>query len=121
MKIGEKLKRLRQNSKKTLREVSEILGVSLNSVYRWEHGMCAPKKKMVRIMAEHYDVPYEWLLSKGTYTYEEPTACDERNLGEEQSTERKIMEMYRKLSEGNRYKVLGYIERMYYAEESTEP
>jgi len=115
MSIGEKLKKLRHNSKKTLREVSEAFGVSLNSVYRWEHDLCAPKKTVVRKIAQYYDVPYEWLTGGGIEDVN--TKCDDCILNPERSTEQKILKMLKKLSANSKYKILGYIERMCVEEE----
>jgi len=110
MSIGEKLKKLRQNSKKTLKEASEVFEVSLNSVYRWEHDLCAPKKSVLKKIAEYYDVTYEWLMSVSMA--EETTKCDDCILNPERSTEQKILKMLKKLSASSKYKILGYIERM---------
>ena len=64
MTIGDKLRNLRIMSKKTLKEQSEIFGVSLNSVYRWEHGLTMPKRSVLKKMSEHYEVPLLWLLQE---------------------------------------------------------
>jgi transcriptional regulator with XRE-family HTH domain len=62
MSIGEKLKNLRLNVKKTLKEQSELFNVSINSVYRWEHDLTVPRKSVLRKISEFYDVPLEWFL-----------------------------------------------------------
>ena len=116
MNIGEKLKKLRQNAKKTLKESSDMFGVSLNSVYRWEHELCSPKKSILRKIAERYDVPYEWLVNGSEN--EEQEKCDECILNPERSTEQQILKALKKLSPGSKYKILGYIERMCVEEEN---
>ena len=63
MSIGDKLKKMRFNSKKTLKEISEVFGVSLNTVYRWEHDLCLPQKSTLKKIIKFYDVPYEWLFN----------------------------------------------------------
>ena len=111
MNLGDKLKSLRLNTKKTLKEQSDILGVSLNSVYRWEHNLAVPKKSMLAKIAEHYDIPINWLLqetgSEDHIEYANNSARPETNL------EAQLLKMFRSLSENNKYKVLGYIERIY--------
>ena len=100
MSLGEKLRNLRLKTKKTLQEQSEIFGVSMNSVYRWEHDLAVPRKSMLREMAEHYSVPVEWLLS------ESAAASLVSDI------EQKLLSMFRQLPDRSRYKVLGYVERM---------
>ena len=110
MTVGEKLKYLRSKVKKTLKEQSDTFGVSLNSVYRWEHDLASPKRQMLKKMAEYYEVPLEWLLQDSN---------DEDDLDingaavPESNDEQKLLKMYRKLSGNNKYKVLGYVERVY--------
>jgi transcriptional regulator with XRE-family HTH domain len=98
--LGEKLRNLRHKTKMTLQEQSEIFGVSMNTIYRWEHDLAVPRKSMLKGMADHYSVPVEWLLSESAAA----------SLVSE--TEQKLLGMFRKLSENSQYKVLGYVERM---------
>jgi len=100
MSLGEKLRNLRQKTRKTLQEQSEMLGVSMNSVYRWEHDLAVPRKSMLKTMADFYGVPLDWLLS------ESAAASLVSDI------EQKLLCMFRKLSDNNRFMVLGYVERM---------
>ena len=100
MSLGEKLRNLRLKGKLTLQEQSAILGVSMNSVYRWEHDLATPRKTMLKTMADHYSVPLDWLLS------ESAAASLVSDI------EQKLLCMFRKLSDNSRFKVLGYVERM---------
>jgi len=111
MSVGERLRGLRLNMKKTLQEQSEVLNVSLNSVYRWEHDLTVPRKQVLKKLAAYYDVPYEW-LTNGTSGEEYSGKCDGCILNPDKNTEQKILKMLRKLSDNNKYKILGYIERM---------
>ena len=101
MSLGEKLRTLRLKTRKTLSEQSKILKVSMNSVYRWEHDLAMPRKPMLRLMADYYGVPLDWLLSESASA----SLVSEVELN--------LLGMFRKLSDNNRYKVLGYVERMY--------
>ena len=111
MTIGEKLRSLRVKTKKTLKEQSKLLGVSLNSVYRWEHDMTFPKKSTLRKIVDIYGVPLEWLLhddiEEDNYEYAS------KSLRYEDSLEHQLLMMFVKLPEYKKHKVLGYIERMY--------
>jgi transcriptional regulator with XRE-family HTH domain len=114
MTIGEKLRTLRIKTKRTLKEQSEIFDVSLNSVYRWEHDLTAPKKSTLRRIAEHYDVPLEWLLQEdadeGALEAIKNGLSPEVNLDH---LECQLLKMFKKLSENKKYKILGYLERVY--------
>ena len=108
MSLGEKLRSLRLKTKKTLTEQSRILKVSMNSVYRWEHDLSMPRKPMLRKMADYYGVPLDWLLMEGASA----------SLVSE--VEQNLLGMFRKLPDNNRYKILGYVERMYVEEYGSE-
>ena len=100
MSLGEKLRILRIKSKKTLHDQSAMLGVSMNSVYRWEHDLAVPRHQTLKVLADIYAVPLDWLLTEGS-------ASSLVN-----DLESKLICMFRKLSDGNRFKVMGYIERI---------
>jgi len=63
MTLGEKLRHLRLKTKRTLHQQGRILKVSMNSVYRWEHDIAVPRKTMLKKMADHFEIPLDWLLS----------------------------------------------------------
>ena len=112
MSIGEKLRSLRLKMKRTLREQSETFGVSLNSVYRWEHDLAAPRKTVLKKMADFYGVPFNWLIDS--------SAADDEYVGAalypESNLEQQLLRTFQKLSENKKHQVLGYIERMYMEE-----
>ena len=110
MSIGDRLKKLRLNEKKTLKEKGEAFNVSLNSIYRWEHNLCTPRKSVLKKIADFYDVPFEWLLHGNDTDLNK--RCDECILNPERNIEQTILKALKKLSQNNRYRVLGYIERM---------
>ena len=111
MSVGNKLKTLRLKMRKTLKEQSSMLGVSLNSVYRWEHDLAAPRKSMLKKISDIYEVPLEWLLQESEMEENAKPIGDVLYL--EQNTEHQLLRFFRKLSENDQYKVLGYIERLY--------
>jgi len=96
--------------KKTLHEQSEILGVSVNTIYRWEHDLATPRKHTLKKVASFYEVPLEWLLR------EDATENDSEfvsiSQGPENDIEQDLLKMFRALSFSNKYKILGYIERV---------
>ena len=109
MGIGERLKTLRLKMKKTLKEQSEALGVSINTIYRWEKNITVPRRQKLIELAEFYNQPLDWLIFGDTA---EETPQDEKNVQTETTVERQLLEIFAKLSDSNKYRVLGYIERM---------
>jgi hypothetical protein len=55
-------------------------------------------------MADYYGVPLDWLMMEGTLS----------SIVSE--SEQNLLGMFRKLPDNNRYKILGYVERMYVEE-----
>ena len=108
MSLGEKLRNLRLKSRKTLHEQSRLLNVSMNTVYRWEHDLAVPRKPILKVMADLYGVPLDWLLSESAAA----------SLISE--VEQNLLSMFRKLTDNNRYMVLGYVERMCVEEYGSE-
>ena len=100
MSLGDKLKSLRLKTRKTLYEQSKLLGVSMNSVYRWEHDLNVPREPVLKVVADLYSVPLEWLLSEESYA----SLVSEVELN--------LLGMFRQLPDQSRFKVLGYVERM---------
>ena len=100
MTLGEKLRTLRLKDRKTLCEQSLLFGVSMNSIYRWESDLATPRKATLKIMADYYDVSMDWIVSEST------SATLVSNV------EVRLLNMYRKLSDHSRYKVIGYVERI---------
>lgn len=100
MNLGEKLKSLRVKTSKTLHEQSKLFGVSMNTVYRWEHNLAVPRRAKLKKIADYYQVPIEWLLS------------DNSSAALVSETEQKLLGMFRKLSDKNQFKTLGYVEHM---------
>ncbi len=107
MTIGEKLKSMRNKYRMTLKEVSTELGVSLNSVYRWEHDLAIPRKEVLRQLAELYEVPMKWLLFGSEVEESVPISQYDEKFDQE------LLSICRRLSENNKYKVLGYAERIW--------
>ena len=110
MSIGERLNDLRVRNKRTLKEQSKIFGVSLNTVYRWEHNLTVPRKTSLVKIAAFYEVPYEWFVHGN-----KSDDHQEQNIHiyPENGAERQLLKMYRELPENSKYKILGYIERIY--------
>jgi len=114
MNIGEKLSDLRTMKNKTLKDTSNIVGVSLNTVYRWEHNRAVPRKASLRKLAAFFNVPYEWFTN--------PEIKDNNGAAAEwhapDNSEGHLLKMYRDLPNNSKYKVLGYVERVYVEDQS---
>ena len=62
LKIGENIKTLRRANDATQEELAEILGVSFQSVSRWENGTCYPDMELLPTIADHFGVTVDRLL-----------------------------------------------------------
>jgi len=61
-KIGEKIKEFRLKSKITQKELADYLGVSFQSVSRWEKSLCYPDLEILPAIANFFDVSADELL-----------------------------------------------------------
>ena len=62
LKIGEKIKFLRKAGNITQEELAEMLGVSCQSVSRWELGTCYPDMELLPELAEIFHSSVDSLL-----------------------------------------------------------
>lgn len=118
MTVGERLKYMRLNTKKTLKKESEIFRVSLNTVYRWEHNLTMPRKTVLKKIASFYNVSLNWLLYGSSE--DESDKCERCTLHPENYAEQQLLYMFKKLPENNKYKILGYVERIYVESEQND-
>ena len=116
MSIGERLNDLRLKMKRTLKEQSEVLGVSLNTIYRWEHNLTVPRKSSLTKIASLYNVSLDWLIN-GNMPEESHKPL---SIYPEDDAEHLLIRMFRELSDYNKYRTLGYIERIYIEEINKE-
>ena len=62
--FGNKLYKLRTESKLTQKDLANILGVSDKAVSKWETGEAMPRVKTLKNIADCFSVTYEDLLSQ---------------------------------------------------------
>ena len=62
LNIGETIKRMRKERDITQEEFSEILGVSCQSVSRWENNMCYPDIELIPVIAEFFGITTDTLM-----------------------------------------------------------
>ena len=61
-KIGEKIRTLRLQHKLTQEQLADRLGVSYQSVSRWENGITYPDVELIPAIASHFSVTTDYLL-----------------------------------------------------------
>jgi len=61
--IGEQLKALRKEKQITQEVLADVLGVSYQSVSRWELGVCYPDMELLPSIANYFGVTIDQLLS----------------------------------------------------------
>jgi len=94
--LGTKLHLRRKINGETLKEQSEIFGVSINTIWRWEQGISKPRACNVKKIAHHYGITNEQLF-------------EESNLVHPKS-EQQLLHVFRGLSPPNQAKVLNFID-----------
>lgn len=62
LQIGENIKRLRKEKDVTQDELAEVLGVSYQSVSRWENKQCYPDMELLPVIADFFGVTVDNLL-----------------------------------------------------------
>ena len=62
LNIGNRIKELRHSKDITQEEFAEYLGVSYQSVSRWENGVCYPDMELLPIMADFFGVTVDSLI-----------------------------------------------------------
>lgn len=117
MTLANRLRDLRLNRRKTMRDLSEAFGVSVNTIYRWEHNISDPRKINLTAIASFYGVEMDWLLSGqdgGSANKNDSHSPNvrEADLDSGNQLEEQLLVMYRTLSASSRHKIIGYVERM---------
>lgn len=83
----DKLKQLRLESDMSQEDLAEIMGVTRQSVSKYENGTAEPSYEKLAIIVEYFDVTYDFLL-EGTYSGEsqsqEDSATDDKQVKQEQ-------------------------------------
>ena len=69
--IGEQIKVLRKEKQITQEKLAEVLGVSYQSVSRWELGICYPDMELLPAIANYFGVSIDRLLSNDITSKEE--------------------------------------------------
>ena len=119
MTPGKKLHELRRQRRKTLEEVSEIIGVSISALYRWEHDISVPKRNHLEKVAAYYGMSLDQMLQTEGATEQEYTVLTEDCIvqtGEEINLDDHLklllLRMFQTLSTDNKHRLLGYLERL---------
>ena len=100
MTFGEKMKYLRFKTQKTLKEQSELLGVKLGTLYRWESDYSHPRKLALVKIAAYFGVSPDWLSS------------DVASVSLTGEIECRMLAAFRLLPNGYKLKTVKYIEAL---------
>ena len=71
LNIGETIKRLRKEREITQEEFAEMLGVSCQSVSRWEHNLCYPDIELIPTIASFFGISTDCLMGIDEITEKE--------------------------------------------------
>lgn len=62
LRISENIKNLRKDKNISQETFAEILGVTCQSVSRWENEICYPDIELIPIIADYFNVSVDYLL-----------------------------------------------------------
>lgn len=62
LNIGENIKRLRKQRDLTQEDLAEMLGVSCQSVSRWEKGLCYPDMELIPVISSLFEISADMLM-----------------------------------------------------------
>ena len=82
LNFGENFKRLRKGKDVTQEKIAEILGVSSQSVSRWELGVCYPDLEFLPTIANYFGVTIDSLLSNDSVAQEQDRKSFEEKLNQ---------------------------------------
>lgn len=71
--IGERLKELRKEKKKTQTEIASLLGLTEGAYRHYESGRSKPSAEDITKLAEYFDVSTDYLLGRSDYRQMVPT------------------------------------------------
>lgn len=60
--IKDSIKSLRLHSSLSQKQLADKLGISQQTVAKWENGRASPKPAMIKMLAEYFDVSADYLL-----------------------------------------------------------
>lgn len=96
-----KIKELRERTKTNPNELAKLLGISIQSYYRYETGQNEPNIKRLMQIANYYGVSIDYLC-------ENETNKNLKSIPTNQTIQ-KVIELIQQLNENNINKVIGYI------------
>ena len=62
LNIGETIKKLRKEKEITQEEFAELIGISSQSVSRWENNLCYPDIELIPVIADFFGVSTDMCL-----------------------------------------------------------
>ena len=74
MKLNEKIYACRKRAGLSQEALAEMIGVSRQSISKWEVGDAAPEITKLPLLAQAFDVTTDWLLSEDDFPQEEQAA-----------------------------------------------
>ena len=77
MKLNEKIYWCRKHAGLSQEELAEVIGVSRQSISKWETGESAPEISKLPLLARAFAVTTDWLLSEDGIPEEEPNVPEE--------------------------------------------
>lgn len=120
--LGEKLKKLRKEQKKTQQEISDLIGVEKSTYLLYESGKCEPTVLILKKLAQTFNTTVDYLLSSELENVERGIIIEDKSGKEidfiiettpKESADkrfRRLYEIFQRLDENNKKELLSYAE-----------
>ena len=95
----EKLRELRIADKKRSEEIAQLLGITVQSYYRYENGQNEPNIETLKVLADYYHVSIDYLVGRDF-------ANDVGYLSEQ---DRNFIKLYNQLNDMGKLKTGAYV------------
>ncbi|HOV68905.1 MAG TPA: helix-turn-helix transcriptional regulator [Clostridia bacterium] len=104
MRIGERLRRLREEKSMTQQQLADILGKSRAAVGKYETGARMPDNNTLHAICDYFNVTTDYILGRSEYRKTEPV-----DLEKLLSSDTPLSWRSRPLEQGKKAEILAYL------------
>lgn len=108
MRIGESIRKLREENGLTQDQLGRIAGVSSMAVSQWENGRAVPRMGSIQMMADYFGVPKSKIMGDEISEKQIRFGITDRLMPDE----RELLDLYRSLDETSRQMALRAVRGM---------
>lgn len=107
MSLSQKLKSLRTEHNMTQRELAEKMNVARTTITGYETKSRQPSFEKLTVLAEIFNVSVDYLINDNDHNITPPII---QNIYREQTIDRRVLAIYKRLSPSSKEEVLRYVQ-----------